>query len=460
MLALSDTVSRRTGIGDGRRASRNAWAKSPDQPPNLEAVEEYFVTSSTRLFGNGARIGERFKHIRDAIGQAVAGTPEDEVLSADADVWARGLAEDRAVEPPRVDVEAAELIQHGPVKVNCTNVPGIQYGMNEWGRVIRDGLRFQLNVPGEGELELLRSRLPAGGPDLLAEIEANQVVRTWDWPEVKGAPEFEQEIEGFTNTLRRGAEALAGEITRRNEELIGFAREVIEKRRADILKRRDFLGQIKMPVKRSPDPPKEFGPPPIRPKQTPARKARSAERATTAPGQPHLDEFYDHILDVIRAEARGLERSPGSFAHADEETLRDHMLVTLNTHYVGQTYAEAFNRAGKTDILIRVHDRNAFIGECKWWKGAAALRKALDQLFGYTTWQDSRLALIFYVEAKKISDVIETAKSELEGRPEFVAWEPTREDAELRCRVRWPDDPNRHATLTVVFVHLTPARGN
>jgi hypothetical protein len=57
------------------------------------------------------------------------------------------------------------------------------------------------------------------------------------------------------------------------------------------------------------------------------------------------------------------------------------MLVTLNTHYVGRTYAEAFNRAGKTDILIRVHDRNAFIGECKWWHGPKALNEALDQLF-------------------------------------------------------------------------------
>jgi len=43
----------------------------------------------------------------------------------------------------------------------------------------------------------------------------------------------------------------------------------------------------------------------------------------------------------------------------------------LNTHYEGGATGETFNAAGKTDILIRVEDRNVFIGECKWWSGAA-----------------------------------------------------------------------------------------
>ena len=419
-------------------------------------MEEYFVTSRTPLFGTGLALTNRFERIHDQIRLAIGRHTEDELLSADAEAWARGLAEEHAVEPPYVEVEKAELIEHGPVKVNCTGVPGISYGTSEMGHVMRDGVRFQLNIAGGGELDLLQSQLPAGGPALLAEVEPSRVVRTWDWPEVKGAAAFEQEVERFTHTLRTGTEAIATEVARRNEELVAFARGEIETRRADVLKRRDFLGQIKMPVKRTVDPPRDFGPPPIRRRRAPTRTGKQSQSSDAASrgAQPRLDEFYDHILQVLRAEARGLERSPGSFAGADEETLRDHMVVTLNTHYVGQTYAEAFNRAGKTDILIRVHDRNAFVGECKWWKGAAALHKAVDQLFGYSTWQDSRLALIFYVRAKEITRVKSTAKAELEGRDEFISWETTPEEAELRCRVRWPDDPKREATLTVMLVHL------
>jgi hypothetical protein len=40
-------------------------------------------------------------------------------------------------------------------------------------------------------------------------------------------------------------------------------------------------------------------------------------------------------------------------------------------------------------------------------------------------------------------------------RPEFVAWEaPTDLPAEMRCRIRWPDDTGREATLTVQLFHL------
>jgi len=157
---------------------------------------------------------------------------------------------------------------------------------------------------------------------------------------------------------------------------------------------------------------------------------------------------------LIRAVGRGMERSPGSFAEVEEETLRDHMLVTLNTHYIGRTYAEAFNRKGKTDILIRVHDRNAFIGECKKWAGAKKFNEALDQLFSYTTWQDSRLALIIYVKEKNPSSIIEKARAEMERRPEFTSWDGPARDGGFRSRVRWPDDPKREAILTALFFHL------
>src|SRR5215211_2947366 len=51
---------------------------------------------------------------------------------------------------------------------------------------------------------------------------------------------------------------------------------------------------------------------------------------------------------------------------------RDNLVVMLNSHYEGQATGETFNRSGKTDNLVRVEDRNVFIGECKWWPGASA----------------------------------------------------------------------------------------
>jgi hypothetical protein len=340
--------------------------------------------------------------------------------------------------------------------VDCTNAPGVQYSpATEYGNVIREGYAFELRVPVTGDTFLLDTSIPGVG-HLPAEIRGADIVCNWEWPDVKGAPAFEREVENFKNELRRGVEALAAEVEVTNAALASFAVEEIEARRTVILAEREFLGELSIPLFRDEEEPQPFdAPPPIARLETPATKILSpAEEPSERELQPQLDEFYDHILDVIRAVGRGLERSPGSFASAEEEMLRDHMLVTLNTHYRGATYAEAFNGEGKTDILIRVYDRNAFIGECKWWAGPKSAEEALAQLFGYTTWRDSRVALIFYVSTKDMAATVEKAKEVFGASDEFVAWLASESESELRCRVRWPDDKDRTATLTAVFVHL------
>ena len=423
-------------------------------------MDDSFVTSSGSIFGSRGPVGaltsgreQLYDQVRSVIVVAINETPEDEVLSADPATWAAGLADAKRITPPAVYVEAAELKQEGRVKVDCTNKPGISWTMSEFGHVIRPGYRFTVVIPASGGVELLKSRLPQGGLGLAADVEADRVTCTWDWPEDKGADELNEGIERFKQAVASGAEAIAADVDAFNASLSDYALTAIDKRRKEILDERAFLGKLSMPVVRDQAAPAVFGPPPIKRRETPARDIKTSPPDEAI--EPDLDEFYEHILEVIRAVGRGLERSPGSFKDADEEALRDHMLVTLNTHYTGATYAEAFNRNGKTDILIRVYDRNAFIGECKWWHGPKALHEAFEQLFGYTTWRDSRVALIFYVKTKEITPVIEKAVAEVESRPEFIRWEADPNDGELRCRVRWPDDPNREATVTLLFFHLS-----
>lgn len=85
-----------------------------------------------------------------------------------------------------------------------------------------------------------------------------------------------------------------------------------------------------------------------------------------------VGEFWAHIIGLVSAMARGMERSPGNYASWNEEQLRDALLVLLNAHYEGQATGETFNASGKTDIIVRVEDCNVFVGECKWWAGPAA----------------------------------------------------------------------------------------
>jgi hypothetical protein len=174
-----------------------------------------------------------------------------------------------------------------------------------------------------------------------------------------------------------------------------------------------------------------------------------------------VGDFYDHIRRVVGAMARGMERTPGNYASWSEEQLRDALLVLLNTHYEGQVSGETFNKSGKADIIVRADDRNVFVGECKWWSGAAKFARAgrdepsaLDQLLAYATWRDAKLALVVFVDRKDMDRVLDSARDTLASHPAFTHWAADAPEGELRCRVVMPGHDDRHAELAVVFVHL------
>lgn len=167
---------------------------------------------------------------------------------------------------------------------------------------------------------------------------------------------------------------------------------------------------------------------------------------------PSSQRVFEHILEVVQLQAVGIERSPKTYAGMGEEALRTVLLDALNTHYRGQGTAEAFHVKGKTDILIRHEGDNLFIGECKIWSGASGLVAAVDQLFGYTAWRDTKLALIMFVREKGLTAIIEKARDALAGHDQFVDWGEAGSETELRAVMSWPGDDRRHADLNVFFV--------
>lgn len=234
-------------------------------------------------------------------------------------------------------------------------------------------------------------------------------------------------------------------------------KEALRAPRDGFLEAREHLDGLRIPVYRRSDSPETYAAPGI--ERRPAPQINPG--GSTEPLEPVLvDDLYRHIIEVIEAMARGMERNPGDYAQWTEEQLRDALLVILNTHYTGQAMGEAFNKSGKTDILIRVEGRNVFIGECKWWSGAKAFagsdadRSALDQLLSYATWRDAKLALAVFVGNQDITAVITSARATLEGHPSFVTWSDSGDEARLRARVRLAAGAGRAADLAVMFAHL------
>jgi hypothetical protein len=132
-------------------------------------------------------------------------------------------------------------------------------------------------------------------------------------------------------------------------------------------------------------------------------------------------------------------------------------LFVLNANYRGAAAGEVFNGNGKTDILLRWNDQNAFIGECKFWEGPARFRKAIDQLHGYVTWRDTKAALILFVKTGNPTDIINKASHELREHSTFVNEAPHANATRRNFVLRAADDDAKHIDVALVVVVL-PAR--
>jgi hypothetical protein len=241
-----------------------------------------------------------------------------------------------------------------------------------------------------------------------------------------------------------------------NSELEALALAANAARRQRIIEHREHIAQTGLPV----------GPREVAAKRkvtdiivrfpAPALPAAGETAALIEPKPSLREEVHEHILSIIRLSALGIERSPATYSGMGEEDRRQVVLNALNTHYRGEGTAEAFNVSGKTDILIRHEGVNLFIAECKFWTGPKGFRDALDQLFGYGAWRDTKLALIMFVRERDLTAIIEKARAVLEAHLQFVQWQEPGSESELRATVNWQGDEQRLADLTVFFVH-TPA---
>lgn len=132
-------------------------------------------------------------------------------------------------------------------------------------------------------------------------------------------------------------------------------------------------------------------------------------------------ELYAEALRVLRHARNQIERLPSTTRGKDEEGIRDVLLVALGAAFAGRCTAESLNGAGKTDLLLRVEDRNVLVGECKIWKGSAKFPDAIDQLFGYLTRYDRFAVLPLFIKAAQPDPIVEKATQLLANHPRCVS---------------------------------------
>jgi len=248
-------------------------------------------------------------------------------------------------------------------------------------------------------------------------------------------------LQKYLANLRMNAESL-------NSSLRGIANQAIESRRKKLLANQNLVVSLGFALKENPRSPQTYTAPNVRRKLAP-----TPPPASSAPYRPEpslSDKDYEHILDVIQNMTNVMERSPAAFASMNEEALRMHFLVQLNGHYEGQATGETFNYEGKTDILIRQDGKNIFIGECKFWGGPKKLTEAIDQLLGYSSWRDTKVALLIFNRNKDLSKVLDSVQATVADHANCKRVVGAQSETSFRYVFSHRDDANREMILTVL----------
>lgn len=378
--------------------------------------------------------------LKSALGE-LANIDPDVILSENVDVIVAGLLEKYM--PTEIQVDWLDA-SRTPVTEVTTRVRD-QFDRNEIYTVAAS--KVVVTFPISGTTEML-------------EYHASTFSLSGNYGKVSGGNVVVEVIERTLNadTIRRQVDQVKQNIEKRigwaNGDLATFRaeaersiRSTIASRRERILNDREVEEALGIPVRTSgvPRPPV-----PARRRQV-TLKSRTAQKGFVP--EPVLDEaVYQDVLDAVRAWGTSLERTPATAAKLDEEELRDLLLGNLNTYWQGGAGGELFNGSGKTDILIRHGDRNAFIAECKIWRGPKGVSEALDQLLSYLVWRDSKSALIMFIKTADPAATIEKLHRAVEEHPRYTL---TKGAADPSSRVDYivtADDEGRRISLAVIPV--------
>jgi hypothetical protein len=313
------------------------------------------------------------------------------------------------------------------------------------------GTMLSLAIPFDGDKELWKiqpSSSRSGCPDI--EVRTDVIVFHYEFADSAAAneakaAELRRRIDSHIESLKSNVEALARDIEQHNVMVREQIPKALEQKRTQALAATNMVASLGIPLKSRSEPATYIAPVQRRPLPI----VRPTQGVAPYKPEPELEEAsYQHILKVTRSASIVMERDPGSFATLGEEALRSLFLLLLNGHYEGTATGETFNGEGKTDILIRVNNKNIFIGECKFWGGQAKWKEAIDQLLGYVTWRDCKCALLVFNRQKNSTHVAQKLHETMTSHPSHRKTVSQQLDGDSRYIFVKDSDPGREVVIT------------
>ncbi|MBN9795638.1 hypothetical protein DMP17_44795 [Pseudonocardia sp. TMWB2A] len=312
-------------------------------------------------------------------------------------------------------------------------------------------------LPFEGDARLLRMQMRGAESALpIVEIVGYEIRLTSD--NDYGPRESAAIRAGFDATIDEIARLVAvlnGHIRHHNEKLAAETPGAVAARKQEHLADKQMQAEIGYPMRVRPDA-ASYVIPISRRRIDTSRPAAGLTHKSFTPEPTMAEEHYEDALGVLQRLRNGFERNPTIAADAGEEQIRDLLLFHLNGHFEGLAAAEVFNRTGKTDILIRVDDRNVFIAECKIWSGPKRFAKAIDQLLSYLAWRDTKAALLVFVRQAGLSSIMKKSLQEAHAHPAFKRDGRSASEDRHDFVLRSSEDQDREISVALMFFQLPP----
>lgn len=315
-----------------------------------------------------------------------------------------------------------------------------------------NGASIEVAVPFDGQKELFfcipttRTYNPPR-----ASVENGGFVVSLSY--VDETPErIKQEIDKVLSEIDRYVGWVNADVAKYNSELPGEITRKIESRKLKIMKDQGVVAFLGIPFKENLVLPKTYSIPTIQKKMLIQRPD-----AVTSPytPEPALDmKNYEAILRIISDMTIVMERSPKAFIDMEEEDLRTQILVPLNGHFIGGATPETFNYEGKTDILIRANGKNVFIAECLIWRGEKYLLGKVDQLLGYSSWRDTKAAIIIFNRNKDFSNILSQIPGIIQKHGAYKRTVEYKSESGFRFIIHNRDDKNKEIILTILAFDL------
>ena len=398
----------------------------------------------TNLIFTGIRVRDVLERQERACKEEINVLSEDRVLQTPQEDLIQCFVEKYTVVPPEID-ESDIQTDRADTKVDRRN--SIYYRAGGESHVVGTKITFYVPFHGESELFNYKPSTTNFNPPV-ATIEGQELLFIYKGinPDPEGMKaRFDRDLDN----LKQHLAWMAKDIEQFKNFIRSQVAQYLDARREKLLRDRDLVASLGFSLRPRSNAPATYVVPQVR-RRIPKLKLPPLSDEPFQPEPALGDADYEHILSVISSMVRVIECSPQAFRNMEEEHLRQHFLVQLNGQYHGQATGETFNYKGKTDILVRAEGKNIFIAECKNWSGPSGLKKALDQLLGYTSWRDTKTALIVFNRDRRMSTVLEGIPETIKAHSCYKRDCPYESETGFQYILGHPSDPNRELTLTVL----------